>query len=121
MEPGFEITVDRGRRRVHERWWGLWTKDTLERYLAEWRATERDMGTRNAYRTLTDLRELVVQVRDLADQLADYLALTPATSERTAIVVSSALLKLQAIRVAQAGHRKFFDDLADAEAWLEED
>jgi hypothetical protein len=117
---GFELLIDDERSWVVERWWGMWEVQTPEDYAAAMRKAEQHFILRNIeFRTLCDLREFPVQQQVVADVMQAYFlsGYAPA-SRRTAVVANSALLKMQAMRVVELHHRKFFTSMDDACAWL---
>lgn len=71
-------------------------------------------------RTLLDLREFPVQHGAMAENLRHYLDSDSMPSAKTAIVMTSALLKLQAGRIATSAHRQYFTYFPDAETWIGE-
>jgi hypothetical protein len=117
--PGFTLDYDMKDHLIRERWWGIWDQPTLDRYEIEIASLIKHMPvTGDTRRTLLDLRELPVQLQAIADAMQVILTKDNSISKRTAVVMTSAILKLQANRVANSPHRQFFASMERAEEWL---
>jgi hypothetical protein len=117
---GFEITLDDENCWVVERWWGLWDIDTAREYEDAIHKAEQHFIRRNVpFCTLCDLRSFPVQRQVVADVMQSFFSsnYTPASS-RTAVMADSAILKMQAMRVVEMEHRRFFSSMDKAKAWL---
>lgn len=119
----FEITADQSRRLLHIRMWGFWDAATMAAYSVEVKnkmaSLLRGLGCKSI---LIDMIDYPIQSKEIANTHADFLRVVRDRGEsRVAIVMQSALSKLQASRVANdTGHRTF-DTIVEAQAWLDND
>jgi hypothetical protein len=119
---GYEITPLFERNRIVERWWGMWKGEILSAYVRDTERAERQMRhSSTAFTTLVDLREFNVQTQQIALEMRALVDGLNTSTKKTAIVMDSALLKLQAMRITTAPHRRIFSSILEAENWLDED
>ncbi|MGC5799530.1 hypothetical protein [Sphingomonas sp. NFX23] len=116
----YEISSDPARQLLIVRVSGFWTREIMATYRAEvgqQASVLRQAG--GCKRILVDMSHYPIQSGDIADGHAAALRFARETlGARAAIVMTSALSRLQATRVAtSSGHRLFNDDVA-AMTWL---
>lgn len=99
---------------------GFWTVEDFARFETALRAAMHDVmahGCRMGEQvTLFDLTQYTVQSADVAQGMAGMAGDPTIGSRRIAVILSSALLKMQARRTAP--DYGFFEDRAEALAWL---
>ena len=120
-EAGFTVEAEPSRKLLRIALRGFWTEETIERYD---RALRDAAGTMAAVGCplaeilcLVDARDLSTQTQQL---IADYRTRFSASErqpKRIATVTSSALMKLQAQRLAFPNQR-IFDNEQEAVDWL---
>jgi hypothetical protein len=99
---------------------GFWTAEVMARYLSEVR---RAMGslvqTGGCKYVLIDMLDFPIQSKEIAEAHANALRAVKQTGDtRVALILQSALSRLQAARVAtDTGHQSFASE-AEAMAWL---
>jgi citrate synthase len=119
---GYEITPLLEQCRIVERWWGMWNGEILSSYVRDTEAAERQMRhSSTTFTTLVDLREFKVQTQQIAIEMRALVDGLNTSTKKTAIVMDSALLKLQAMRITTAPHRQMFSSMLEAENWLDQD
>lgn len=119
-DPAFTIRIDAPRKYVEIRLRGQWDEATARRFERELRAAlpalPRGGCPIGAQNTLFDSTEYAVQSQDVSAVLAGMAGDPSIGSRRIAVLVSSALSKLQTRRVAPG--YGVFDDRDAAMAWL---
>ena len=116
----FEFNLDRGKRLLTVVMRGFWDTSIYQAYDAQMRLELSTLGRLPAPRAcLVDARDFDIQSRQLADMLRDgvekRLHLYP---ERTVRLVSSAIARGQAGRMANVANQRVFDSLEPAMDWL---
>lgn len=122
MVDMFEITADQDRQLLWIRMWGFWDAEMMSVYLQEVRRKLRHLQTSKGCRSiLIDMTDYPIQSRDVAEGHAANLRVVRDRGEaRVALVMQSALSKLQAARVAHDTGHATFPTEQDALAWLME-
>jgi hypothetical protein len=122
-DPAFTIAVDPVAWRLDVAMIGYWDGDATGRFEAGLRAAVhrlRAMGTDSgAHVSIFDATGLAVQSAEVLAMLGPLAADTLLMGERVALVLTGALLKRQAQRVAP--HIPIFPRRSDAIAWLDGD
>lgn len=119
MSANFTIDVDPARDLVRISMAGLFEPEDIERFLEARRlAHARLVCPPNCHVTLNDVREMKIQPQHSVAAFRDMLAAPQYRSRRLAFVVAPTLAKMQLMRAAEGRNVRFFDDVADAEAWL---
>jgi hypothetical protein len=116
----FEVTADPKRQLLRIVMRGFWDAETITAYSAAMRRTMGDLQrTAGCRRILIDMVDFAIQSKEVAAGHAAYLRAVRDRSEaRVALVMQSALSRLQAARVASdTGHSTFATE-AEALAWL---
>lgn len=72
----------------------------------------------NRHVTITDVREMKIQSQDAVAQFQAFAADPACRARRLAFVVGGSLARMQVGRVAHERDARFFDNMADAEAWV---
>ncbi len=118
-EPGFVFGYDADDGIFTITLAGLWTMETVDRYVAATQALRAAAPPGvTAERTLVDLRQAQLHVREVAEALSVSMRRGADDIRRTAVVVRSALDALQALRISPARETRSFTDIAAARAWL---
>lgn len=120
--PGYTIETDPGRRLVRVTMRGFWDEATAIAYdEAIRRAGAETMAEAGCARgellALVDARELAPQSQEVLGRFKSRLLAPERQPKRNATLVSSALLKRQAERIASPNQR-IFEDEGEAMAWL---
>ena len=98
---------------------GMWTLDVAARFQAEMIvAAAAATKAAGRLRILSDCRDFPVQSREVTDAIADGPPSDPSRPSHTAVVVGSALGRMQANRTISNDRVRIFTDLNDARAWL---
>ncbi len=107
---------------LHYECGGLWSVDTIdEMFEVLGRTTVPLLKAGKPIYALGDFSRALPQDRATAAKIADHLqAAAKVGFKRSAIVNASALFKMQYRRVASGIDVEFFDNRADALAWLRE-
>jgi hypothetical protein len=117
----YEISLDRDRKLLRGVMTGLWDIQTLDRYEVEREAALRGAGWRSGeYDYLVDLRGHPVQPRDVAAKADEYYRIFKTRPRKFALIVSSALARMQVARVVKGTQERLFDNEEEALAWLAE-
>jgi hypothetical protein len=91
----------------------------LDAYIADILAFTKKCVARFGYRLhLVDARDSALQSGEDADKMRLIAAGETRIGDRTAVLKTSALAKMQAQRIAPGTQYGFFDDEAEAIAWL---
>ncbi|MHA6723923.1 hypothetical protein [Sphingomonas sp. RS2018] len=100
---------------------GFWPTDAIPSYLAELRrqTDALQVACGGCRRILVDMSDYPIQSQAVAEAHANIIAHgKTAMKAFTAVVMTSALSRLQAKRMAQLAGHELFDDEASARAWL---
>jgi len=116
----FEIVLDTHRRLLTVTLRGFWDVQTYRAYDAELTAQLARLNQiRAAKACLVDAREFAVQSKEVADLMMEGVAKRlPLYPERTARLVSCAISRSQAARMANTTNQRVFESPADALDWL---
>lgn len=99
---------------------GYWSLETFNRFEEEFLALHADIRSRHGhYRALSDCTDFSVQSNEVSQAFEILFAnLMNENRGRYAIIVGSALNKMQARRVLPQPHVKMFTDIEPAMTWL---
>ena len=101
---------------------GLWTLDDLRRFDEARDARLRDLGWKSGkFVSLVDLRGHRVQLQAVTAQAQVNFRKPAIRPRRQAVLVSTMLNRLQAVRLASPVDERVFNDQASALTWLNED
>jgi hypothetical protein len=116
----YKITVDIENNLVELELEGFWTESEFETFIAEQHTALNKLHCRvGRHLLLCDLTSLNVVAQDVAARVTtDLNSQGPRDAEWIAIVISSALLKLQMQRLLTRSNAQIFDDVAKAREWL---
>lgn len=116
----YELSLDISARLLRIRLWGYWDMATTGRYRNDMGAFLRKARSLGGhFRSFVDLVDYEVQSAEVTAAHQDFLvSLNDLASERTAILVSRTLMKLQAKRITSTRTTRVFDNDAEAIAWL---
>jgi hypothetical protein len=119
MSDRFAIDVDPSRHLVRIRMSGFFTRADIDAFLEARRVAHRRLACpANAHVTLNDVREMKIQSNDIVERFRAMLADPAFRSRRLAFVVAPTLARMQVERAVGAREARFFEDAAEAEAWL---
>lgn len=118
--PTFSVEVDDQRGELHFKTSGLFDAESMTAFLAD---ASRKVGpvlaAKGKMRALGDLTEFVTQTREIGETMAKTLANAEQDGiERTAIIINSAILKMQYQRVSEGRHVEIFSNREEALRWL---
>lgn len=115
----FTVEVDRSSGLILATTFQFWTLATLELFeaavMAEQEAVRRS-GLPPLF--LIDVRQHGVQSREVVEGLQRFANSANGRATKTAVVVESALYRLQAARIGSVPHHAIFRDERDARDWL---
>ena len=116
----FEIVLDAQRRLLTVTLRGFWDVPTYRAYDAELTAQLGRLNQIKAAKAcLVDAREFAVQSKEVADLMMDGVAKRlPLYPERTARLVSCAISRSQAARMAKTTDQRVFESVGQALDWL---
>jgi hypothetical protein len=115
----FEIKSDHDKKIVHIVVAGFWQPKHFTEFAAAINAEERYFTIRNqTFKAICDARYFNVQSGDIFQMFVGFFARSGVPITRAALVISSALLKLQVMRVIADSKYQFFDDVDAAKAWI---
>lgn len=122
QEDAFSVRADADGTLLDIELRGFWDASTVERFagaVAMALQTMKSAGCRPGDQvTLVDNARLNIQSQDVVHRFEELIERRLNTSRRTAVIVSSALLKMQAKRVGPS--HQFFEDRDAALRWLME-
>ena len=118
--PKFEIILDPHQRLLTVTLRGFWDAQTYRDYDAEVTAQLRRLSQlKPAKACLVDAREFAVQSKEVADLMIEGVAKRlPLYPERTARIVSCAISRSQAARMANTTDQRVFESVEEALDWL---
>ncbi len=117
----YTLDIDKGARLVRTTLRGQWTLGDVEGYDRERSVLLKASGWQSGtFAYLADLRETGVQPMEVASAQQEALGRMPITPRRVAVIVPSALARMQAKRMNDHPDRRFFSDEPAALAWLVE-
>lgn len=116
----YQVTIEPQHRLMCIRVDGFWTAAVMGDYLAELRRNVDALAAHGGCaRILVDMSEYPIQSQPIAQGHARIIQHGKTEMKaRTAVVMTSALSRLQAIRVARLAGHELFDDEASARRWL---
>jgi len=101
---------------------GLWDLAEVQHYETSVVSMTQDIlrsGLIRQFDVLVDLRHHPIQPREVAEALQRVIGRLRDGVARVAVVTSnSSLHKLQAARLDQSAHTRFFASIEDADSWL---
>ena len=120
LAPSFEVSVDEERRELHFMTSGFFDKASMDAFLEEISSKAAPLLSRKgAIRAFGDLTDYVAQSREIGEIMAETLRRAEESGiERTAIVITSPILKMQYARVSEGRNVEIFDSKIDALNWL---
>lgn len=124
---GYKIACEPGTGTIRISLSGFWSSEVADAFTAElYRAIDRNPRPNEMRRRLTFLvnfTDCVVQSPAMVERFQRFTNEFGAGARRVAIVVDSALLRMQTRRLAPFDHYRFFasEEEAAAEAWLRSD
>jgi hypothetical protein len=117
----YEISLDKDRKLLRAVFTGLWDIQTLDRYEVEREAAVRGAGWRSGeYDYLLDLRGHPVQPKEVAAKGDEHYRNFQPRPRKLALIVTSALARMQVTRVVKGTQERFFDNEEAALDWLAE-
>jgi len=116
----FEIVLDPHKRLLTVTLRGFWDVQTYRDYDAEVTAQLRRVSQLKAAKAcLVDAREFAVQAKEVADLMMEGVARRlPLYPERTARLVSCAISRGQASRMAKTTEQRVYETIDEALDWL---
>lgn len=120
LKPDFRIVRHNDKRELHYTLAGFWKLEDVELLREDLLgAATPFISNKKAFSLLGDLRDAQVQSRDVAERIRIlHEGAEKFGAERTAIVTSSMLVKLQFQRLVEGIELECFDNKSDALAWL---
>jgi hypothetical protein len=119
MHPRFSIDVDRRNDLVRIVLTGLFSPgDVSEFFEARRKAHAMLRCAPHQHVTLTDLRAMKIMPRDTVAAFTILLAHPQSRSRRLAFALAPTLVRSQLTRILAGRDCRYFDDPAQAEAWL---
>lgn len=123
LAPSFTVSRNDAKREVFYAICGMLSREKIEELFEDLlRASRPFIEDRKGFRVMGDLREMVVQTREIAEKIK--LSQDTAAKvgvDKMAILYSSTLMKQQFRRASDALDCQFFADRAEAIAWLRAD
>ena len=123
MSGEYSITLHVARRHVEIVFTGLWSIETVDAYRREREATAAALAARGCplatCTVLVDARGLIAQPLDSIAAFGRHIAGSPDQPRRSALIVASALFRMQNDRMAIPNQR-VFEDRTAAMTWLTE-
>lgn len=113
----FSIAFDRENRLLRLTISGFWDDDTTAAFVRDLMAASVKAQRQGPFRVLSDAREFAVQSPEVVQRFRRLAE--GGSAERTAILVDSALARLQAQRSMANDRVRIFGAVEDALAWLE--
>lgn len=120
LAPSHTIRIDRNHAVLHFAISGLWTKASMQEFLAEMREKAKPfLRERTPFSALGDLTDFVPQDRETAQAIRDsLLAARDFGLARFAVVSSAPLVRMQYRRITDGVEVEFFDTPEEARRWL---
>src|SRR5437764_10656607 len=119
MTATFSFEVDPERDLVRIRMGGFFRPTDIAAFLEARRVAHQALRCApNAHLTVNDIREMSIQSHDVVDAFQAMLAAPEYRSRRLAFVVGYTLARAQVIRALESRQARWFEDPAEAEAWL---
>ena len=123
MNASFSFKIDRAYGLVRIRMAGLFTPADIAAFLEARRRAHAELGCApNQHMTLNDLSGMKIQSQEGVAAFRDMLADPAYRSRRLAFVAGRTLARSQLSRALDGrDNARFFDSVAEAEAWLFDD
>ena len=119
MSASFSFEVDPERDLVRIRMAGFFRPTDIADFLAARRVAHQALRCGpNQHLTINDIREMSIQSQDIVDAFQAMLAAPEYRSRKLAFIVGFTLARAQAIRALESRSARWFEDPAEAEAWL---
>ena len=120
MNDKFSITADRAHGIIRIVMTDLFTLDDVRAFYEARRHAHEELGlAKNAHLTLNDVRGLKILPQDTLAAFGEMLADADYHSRRLAFVVAPTLVRAQVARALDGrDNARWFEDPAEAEAWL---
>lgn len=119
MTAEFSFEVDRTRDLVRIRMAGFFTHADIADFMTARRLAHARLTCEpNQHLTLNDISGMSLQAQSIVDAFREMLAGAEFRSRRLAFVVGKNIARSQAIRALESRAARWFDDPAEAEAWL---
>ena len=119
MAPEFQIDVDVARNLVRTRLAGLFDDATLRAFLAARRAAfARLRCGPNQQLSLTDVRDMAIQTKEIVTRWSAVLGDPAYRSQRLAFIVASTLVRTQLTRAIGNRDARCYTDPVEAERWV---
>lgn len=120
MKQMYTVTIDPALHLMRIWVGGFWSAGVMTAYEAELRRQAQALGrSGGCQRILVDMSQYPIQAQNIADAHARIIARGKKMMRaRTAVVMTSALSRLQALRVADLASEELFDDEVSARRWL---
>ncbi|MET0360740.1 MAG: STAS/SEC14 domain-containing protein [Sphingobium sp.] len=116
----YSITHDDSAGRITVILSGFWSEEMMERYQAELMATTQKLRQRHPVLTLlVDASDYPTQSKEVAERHRLLAAASPG-QDKVAVVVASALTRIQATRARSTDMERTFGSMEEALAWLDE-
>lgn len=117
----YQISLDEERRVLRAELTGLWDLETLDSYASERTAKLKSAGWRTGeFDDLVDLRKHHVQAKEVAAKGDEYCLSAEPRPRKLALIVTSALSRMQVARIVDGTVEKLFDNEQAALDWLAE-
>jgi hypothetical protein len=116
----YNISIDLAKDLVHVELEGFWAESDFSKFMDELHGALTKMHCKpGAHILLCDLTKLNVMSQDIVSYVMSELnSEGPQDAKWIAIVVGTALLKLQIQRILLRPNAKIFDDVGSAHEWL---
>jgi hypothetical protein len=116
----YKIELDLANDLVELELEGFWTESEFEKFIAEQHAALNKLQCQiGRHLLLCDLTKFSVVAQDVAARVTkDLNSQGPRDAEWLAIVIGSALLRLQMQRLLTRSNAQIFDDITSAREWL---
>ncbi|MDY7099047.1 MAG: hypothetical protein SXU28_12985 [Pseudomonadota bacterium] len=123
LKPTYSVRMDEERGELHFVTSGLFDAPTMAAFLREVaRQAGPVLASGRKLRAFGDLTDYVTQTKEIGEQMAQTLAQAESSGiEKTAIVINSAILKMQYKRVSEGRNVEIFETAEDALRWLRGD
>lgn len=115
----YTLTIDGASGLIEAVMTGFWNAAQCEHFISEMReAQEKIEQLGKAPLSLIDVRGQSAQSQEVVAALQQFASDSISRKRRTAVIVGSALLKLQAHRIAASDVHQIFTDPAEGRRWL---
>ncbi len=119
MRASYSFDVDAVRSLVRITLGGFFAQDDIDAFLAARAIAHSQLCCGpNAHLTLADVRGMKIQMQEMVQLWGHVLAAPDYRSRRLAFVQGNSGTRMQLRRAAASRDVRYFDDIAEAEAWL---